>query len=173
VNGSTSSASATGDDTVEFELTPEQLLLLSQAAEEAEAVAPAPLPAVIGPRLTSPAFSSPQPLFAAAAILAYVVFAWWSASRFALPPQPPVVAVAKPAVIPRPALPATSAQPAVRLVNPFDASEVFEFPAGTSLAESQEKVAQILLQRARDRRGQWEHVKPAVSVRTASLYRSP
>jgi hypothetical protein len=44
--------------------------------------------------------------------------------------------------------------PPVRVRNPFDAQEVFEFPAGTTKAEARQKVTQLLLQRAVDRRGQ-------------------
>jgi hypothetical protein len=40
----------------------------------------------------------------------------------------------------------------VRFSNPFDATEVFEFPPGTSEAEARDAVAELLLQRARDRR---------------------
>ena len=39
----------------------------------------------------------------------------------------------------------------VRFKNPFDASEVFEFPAGTSQAEVRDAVAELLSQRARER----------------------
>jgi hypothetical protein len=39
----------------------------------------------------------------------------------------------------------------VRYANPFDSSEVFEFPAGTSRAAAREAVAEILLQRAVER----------------------
>jgi hypothetical protein len=73
-------------------------------------------------------------------------------------------------VIPRPALVANSAQPALKVINPFDASEVFEFPAGTSAAEGRDKVAQMLLARARERRSEWERARRTVNVRTASLY---
>jgi hypothetical protein len=108
----------------------------------------------------------------AAATTAYVVFAWWSASQLTAQPQPPVAVAARPIVaIARPAaLIASAAIPTVRVMNPFDASEVFEFPAGTSHAESHEKVAQILLQRARERQSRWEHIKPVGTLRTASLY---
>lgn len=37
--------------------------------------------------------------------------------------------------------------------NPFDWSEVFEFPPGTSRAEARAAVAEVLVQRARDRQG--------------------
>jgi hypothetical protein len=176
VNGlrNISSVTDTGDDTVEFELTPDQLLELSQAAEAPESVAPTPVSALAGAGLTSPKFSWSKPLLVAGAIVAYAAFAWWSASQFAIRPQPPAMAVARPTVVaPRPALITSPSKPAVQLINPFDATEVFEFPAGTSRAEGREKVAQILLQRARERQSQWERTKPTVNVRTASLYRAP
>jgi hypothetical protein len=202
VNGQCMLSPAAGDDTIELELTPEQLLKLSRAAEAAEPFAPARLSAVAGPARIAPAFFAPQPLFevrpvsrlrrwhqtpiaiakVAGAVMAYAAFAWWSALQFAEQPQPPATAVARPTVvIPQPALIASSSQPAMRVVNPFDATEVFEFPAGTSRAESRDKVAQILLQRARERQSQWARSKPAVTpavtpavnVRTASLYGSP
>ncbi len=47
--------------------------------------------------------------------------------------------------------PAASAGPPVRFKNPFDRSEVFEFPPGTSKAEARRWVANMLLERARDR----------------------
>jgi hypothetical protein len=63
---------------------------------------------------------------------------------------PPVVAdthVPEP-----PAPPALVADmPAVHFANPFDAAEIFEFPAGTSETDAREAVAELLLERARDR----------------------
>jgi hypothetical protein len=38
--------------------------------------------------------------------------------------------------------------------NPFDATEVFEFPAETTKTEAREAMAELLLKRARDRLGQ-------------------
>jgi hypothetical protein len=74
-------------------------------------------------------------------------------------PAPPVVAGG---AIERTAPPAA---PPVRFANPFDASEVFEFPAGTTRAEAHDRVAEILLQRARER----------IDLRTAkrSRHRNP
>ncbi|HEV2700528.1 MAG TPA: hypothetical protein VGV09_02775 [Steroidobacteraceae bacterium] len=180
------------DDTIELELTPEQLDHLSQAAAQAaEPVAAARMPVVAVPEQVPAPFCPPQPVPTAAApsrdrrwqpmavvkIAAatsiYVAFAWWSASQLAARPQPPVTAAVHPAIIPGPAAPAAPPAPAVRFVNPFDKTEVFEFPAGTTAAESRDKVAQILLQRAQERQAQLERVKPVVNVRTASLYRPP
>lgn len=187
-----STISPANDDTIELQLTPEQFLELSQAAGMAEPVAPTQISAVGAPGRKSPAFASSQPLFKvspashvrrwhhtpivkmAGAIIAYVALAWWSASQLAGESRPPTTAAARPTVvIPRPALLTSSPKATVRVMNPFDATEVFEFPAGTSDAEGREKVAQILLQRARKRQSQWERLKPVVSMRTASLYHSP
>jgi hypothetical protein len=40
----------------------------------------------------------------------------------------------------------------LRVANPFDSTEVFEFPAGTTEADAQEAIAGFLLERA-SRRG--------------------
>ena len=47
----------------------------------------------------------------------------------------------------------------LRMANPFDPAEVFEFPPGTSKAEARESIANVLLQRARERRPQLGAVK--------------
>lgn len=39
----------------------------------------------------------------------------------------------------------------LRVANPFDASEVFEFPAGTSEADAREAIAGFLIERASNR----------------------
>jgi hypothetical protein len=194
VNGRPMISPPLGEDTLELELTPEQMLGLSQAAEAARLVAPTPT--VVEPGPLTPVLPSPQPPPAqapaprsrqwhetpiakmAASTAVFVAFAWWSGSRLAGQPQPQphataVIRPATAAVIPQPAMLTESAPPTVKIVNPFDRTEVFEFPAGTSEAESREKVAQILLQRAHDRQSQWERVKPKVTVRTASVYRAP
>jgi hypothetical protein len=197
VNGQSTSAlsSAFGDDTIELQLTPEQLLELSQPAELEEPVASGQVPAFAPPERTAPPerafeFAPPPPLFKVAradpsrrwrhtpiakmavAIVAYTVLAWWSASQLSGQPKPPVTAAIRPpaAIIARPALTAGPALPTLRVVNPFDKTEVFEFPAGTSNLEGRQKVAQILMQRARDRQNQWEHIRPVPNIRTASLY---
>jgi hypothetical protein len=185
------------DDTIELVLTPEQLLDLSQAAEEAEAAQVTavtdPMPVVVAPVVpgpVTPTFSpSSQSVFKdipasrvlhwhqtpiakmAANTLAFVAFAWWSVAQLAgQQPQVPVTVAARPvAIAHRPALVTTPQQPPVQVVNPFDKTEVFEFPAGTSSDESREKVAQILLQRARERQSHWERIKPEAALRTASL----
>jgi hypothetical protein len=111
----------------------------------------------------------------AANTVAFVAFAWWSVAQLAGQPQhhpqATVTAAVRPIALVRQPVPAatTAQQPAVQVVNPFDSKEVFLFPAGTSAAESRDKVAQILLQRARERQSTWEHIKPGAALRTASL----
>jgi hypothetical protein len=193
VNAQAMISPAIGDDTIELELTPEQLLELSQAAELAgEPVAPADIAAAAEPSRIFPAVSPLRPLFEpspsshnrrwhqtpiakmAGATIVYIAFAWWSACQIAEQPHRPATVAARPTVVvipPAAPLIAVPAQPAVQVTNPFDVTEVFEFPPGTSDAESREKVAQILLQRARERQSRLEHVKPAENLRIASLYR--
>jgi hypothetical protein len=178
-----------GEETIELELTAEEMLLLSQAADVEELVAPARISAVAARSRKSPWLAPPTPIGIssssgarrwhqtpfvrmAGTIIAYIALAWWGASQLAGQPRPPVTAAARPAVVvPPPASMTSSAKPTIRVINPFDATEVFEFPAGTSNDEGREKVAQILLQRAHERQSRWEHIKPVVNLRTASLYR--
>ena len=60
-----------------------------------------------------------------------------------LPERPQVVEEEEPPPAPKPTL----------YRNPFDKSEVFELPPGLTQAEAKEMVAQILLERARERTG--------------------
>jgi hypothetical protein len=55
-----------------------------------------------------------------------------------------------PAVVPK-----SEVEP-VLFANPFDAKEVFEFPAGTSEAEARDAVAEILMERAMKRQRQFD-----------------
>jgi hypothetical protein len=74
-----------------------------------------------------------------------------SDKRAALPASPPaVIPVPEPAPVEQAA--EAPPEPAVVLVNPFDATETFTFPPGTSKAEAREQMAALLLQRAAERR---------------------
>jgi hypothetical protein len=53
------------------------------------------------------------------------------------------------------ASPKTESKP-VLFANPFDAREVFEFPAGTSEAEARDAVAAILMERAMERQRKYD-----------------
>jgi hypothetical protein len=57
------------------------------------------------------------------------------------------------------AIPEPSGDP-VRFANPFDASETFEFPAGTTETEAREAVADFLLERAMNRQARLD-LKPS------------
>jgi hypothetical protein len=73
-----------------------------------------------------------------------------SDKRAALPPPPPAV---EPAPAPPPVVQAAELPPPepVVLVNPFDATETFTFPPGTSKADARDQMAAMLLQRAAER----------------------
>jgi hypothetical protein len=66
--------------------------------------------------------------------------------------------------LPQSQLPATSSQSEgkraaaapVLFANPFDAKEVFEFPAGTSEVEARDAVAEILMERAMERQSKFD-----------------
>jgi hypothetical protein len=59
-----------------------------------------------------------------------------------------------------------------QFTNPFDASEVFEFPPGTTEDAARQAVADILLKRARERRTQLSSVKHVHGHPSASSYLS-
>jgi hypothetical protein len=74
-----------------------------------------------------------------------------SDKRAALPPPPPAVV---PVPVPPPPVQAAELPPPepVVLTNPFDATEKFTFPPGTSKADARDQMATLLLQRATERR---------------------
>ena len=47
----------------------------------------------------------------------------------------------------------------VTYANPFDATEVFQFPSGTSETEARQLVAELLTERARERKDVWSRAK--------------
>lgn len=165
----TTAADDPDEDTFELELTAEQALGLSQAAEGAQTTAP---PIESMPGSSSLALPSPKPRlqvggatrfrlrslpFAAAIVGIMVAIAWWGTTQRAAErnlPTPAVVPLAPTPhqFAPPPAPPAEPHGPPVQVRNPFDAKEVFEFPAGTSKTEAQQRTADLLLQRARERR---------------------
>jgi hypothetical protein len=64
------------------------------------------------------------------------------------------------------AAPSEASDTPVRFKNPFDATEVFEFPAGTSQSEVRAAVAELLSQRARERQSLLE-ARPRRNTKTA------
>ena len=76
----------------------------------------------------------------------------------------------------RPAQPAPPAPPAapdepvqVQVTNPFDKTEVFNFPAGTSETDAQLAVARLLMQRAQERQPLWARSDPRLKKRATHL----
>lgn len=140
------------EDTIELELTPEETRRLSRAARQA---------------YTSKGRYRLWPVPLAAALLGIAIgiaasVAWRRspphhvAQRIAPSPlirrAPPTAS--QPVVLAQPQVSqvAQVAQdPPVRVRNPFDPQEVFEFPTGTTRAEARQKVSQLLMQRALER----------------------
>jgi hypothetical protein len=88
-------------------------------------------------------------LTAAVAVVA-IALVWRATSLHAHAPAIALrAAVAAVRTAPTPTSPATA--PLVRETNPFDDSEVFEFPAATTEGQAREAMAALLLQRARER----------------------
>jgi hypothetical protein len=156
------SAHDSSDDTIELDLTGEEELALSRAAEAARATA---RPDESGPVLSVPEYKNCafrrtaridfvcNVIFAVAIPGIAVAFLWPAPDRH--PPAPaPTVASAAPLAEVAPAGPAEPQGAPVRIKNAFDATEVFEFPPGTTESEAREAVAELLLSRARDRRAE-------------------
>jgi hypothetical protein len=168
-------------DTIEMELTPEQMLALTQAAAASLSPPAPPAPSVMAPpvivrpvivpsAITSLVVASEVKHHArvkprvgmrvaialgiagAAVVLSGVAYIVGKRSApvqvvtMTLPPPPPPPA-AQPVV---PEMAVAQLEP-VRFKNPFDATEVFEFPAGTSRDEARDAVAELLLERAHER----------------------
>jgi len=70
----------------------------------------------------------------------------------------------------RPAPPAVPDEPVqVQVTNPFDKTEVFNFPAGTSETDAQLAVARLLMQRAQERQPLWARSDPRLKKRATHL----
>ncbi len=93
-------------------------------------------------------------VFAVAAVAAVAAMYRFSnpAGTAAPAAAPPVLAQAEM----EPPAPAPAEPPIVRVKNPFDDSEVFEFPPGTPANVARDKVADILTQRAIERQKYFE-----------------
>jgi hypothetical protein len=172
--------------TIELMLSPEQMRELSHAAT-ADAAGPAapasPQPASVRPTISNQGASAnvatrprPWPAGGIAAIVGVTVvlgtlvalgaIAQRSSERkhLAAPVSAPTP-VAATSVAPQP--PPPPGEP-VRFKNPFDHSEVFEFPPGTSPAEARQAVAELLMERARGRHVQSVE-RPRDGVRRAGV----
>jgi hypothetical protein len=137
------------DDTIEIPLTAEDMLALSQAAEAAEerqAVAVRGESASARSTYLQQQYLRPDGwrLVVPASLLGITI-------GVALGVAADRIHTVRVETPPTATVPAESPEPPVRFRNPFDASEVFEFPPGTSDDSARESVAAMLLQRARDR----------------------
>jgi len=156
------------DETIELELTEDQGLTLSRAAAEAARANDSdPTPAL--PEYMNLAFRPTARIeFVCNVTLAVLaagfalVFLW--PKSVAHTSAPAVAGTAAPiaAGMSAPAPPEPQGPP-VRITNAFDATEVFEFPFGTSEAEARQAVVELLLNRARERHTAGMALRPAKS----------
>ena len=135
------------DDTIELALTAEDVLALSRAAEEAYAEARQSK----STPTTVDAFHPGQsarfgtwPVTLALSVLGIVIAIALGLAADHVHTIRVVASAVETA-------PTESQESPVQFNNPFDASEVFEFPPGTSDDKARESVAALLLERARDR----------------------
>jgi hypothetical protein len=157
------------DDTIELLLSPHERLSLSRAAAEAPPPQAAPVDSMIAPPDPPPhpaagggetAYANlnlrwPRIPFEVATVLAVMAIALASAAyrsaKTSVPgAQPTSAAIARTSPGSKPVYAEPESAP-VRVKNPFDASETFEFPPGTSAAAARKSVANLLLERGRDR----------------------
>jgi len=135
------------DDTIELALTEEDMLALSRAAEEEHSEGRPGKSALVatGAFLRDQSVRSTRwPAVLGCAVLGIAI----SVALGVVAHRVPTVTITAPS---GPEQSAESPDSPVRFSNPFDASEVFEFPPGTSDEQARQSVAAILLQRARDR----------------------
>jgi len=140
------------DDTIELELTPFELQTLSSAA----IVESTPV-GRIGRVAKKPRFVrvSRWAAIATAAVVAGVS----SGITYLATAQSGAVPLVEPSAMsaaltaPEPVAATEAIETPVKVANPFDASEIFEFPSTTTESDAEQAVADFLLQRARDRIG--------------------
>ena len=135
------------DDTIELALTEDDMLALSRAAEEEHAETNPRKSALIATRTflrDQSVRSGRWPTVVASSAIGIVISVALGLVAHCIP----TVTNTVPSGAERSA---ESLDSPVRFSNPFDASEVFEFPPGTSDEQARQLVAAILLQRAHDR----------------------
>lgn len=146
------------EHTVEIELNGEEQLALSQAAKAVQVTARTAEPTIGLPELARDTFLYRRMarvdlvcnVMFAAAILSIAGASVWRAN---LHTRTPAIAP-RAAVVALTTAPAPAQRPQVHVRNPFDATEQFEFPAETTESQAREAMAELLLQRARDRLAQ-------------------
>jgi hypothetical protein len=146
------------EDTIELELTAEEMRRLSRPAAQAPTskgrfrLWSVPLAAALAGVAVSIAWRPNPPRYVAPRISASPAARAAPPTSFqpAVPAQPPASPISQ-----------ITRGRAVRVKNPFDPQEVFEFPAGTTSVEARQKVSELLLQRAVARRGQGKGIETA------------
>ena len=142
---------ASSDDTIELELSAQQALTLSRA----DATTRPPVATVQkSPAPTLPANRRGARFAVIFSIAATSVFSGGIVYLATTPAEPLRVSgntvVRSAAAAAETPLPPVDTE-RVKFINPFDATEVFEFPSNTSETEARQAVAQVLLQRAHER----------------------
>jgi hypothetical protein len=143
------------------------------AAPEQTLTTQAPTPAPAG-NLATPVLAAKAPAEAVpvpnptaptpAAAANPVASASPAAAPSSVPAPTPVATRSSVAIAGSAVAPSMPAPEPVRVKNPFDRSEVFEFPPGTSPEDARQSVADLLLQRARERGIQLPHTTHADST---------
>ncbi len=156
------SAHESSNDTIEVELTGEQQLALSRAAEETQRTGRSEesTPVLLVPEYESSAYTRTARIdraanvtFAVAVLGIAVVFLWPASGPQPRAPVPAVTSAAPLAAEVLPAGPEPLGAP-VRIRNAFDAREMFEFPHATNESDARKAVARLLLNRAQERRAE-------------------
>jgi hypothetical protein len=135
--GTAQSDSVTDSTTIEVMLSPQQMKVLARASK-VDAMQQHKSRILIGAAI-------------AAVLVVLGSVAHLAAEQKPLPPPPMAQTPRTELPLPLPAAPPPSAAEPVLFKNPFDRSEVFEFPAGTTQAEARDAVAQALWDRAHGR----------------------
>lgn len=139
------------DDTLEMHISEAEL----EALLEAPPVHPTEIranEAVVSPReLRRSQWTMAIAAMAIAGIASALTYSFALRAAPSAKTAPPAPLAIHLAAEPAAAAPAPESPPPVRFANPFDPTEVFEFPAGTPEAEARDEVAEVLLERARHR----------------------
>jgi hypothetical protein len=151
----------TAEDTVELELTAAEQAALTEASEAAMCsgalVRAEPGYDTFVYTRTRRADLAGTITFAAVVCAITAAVGW-----HALIAEPDAGAAPAAALVTPPApVPAPRVASVVQVPNPFDATEVFELPAETSEADARSAIAELLLQRAQERRQQGLHLHRA------------
>jgi len=155
------------EEIAEIELSAEELRGLTQTRGSAAPAANAPLAApsqAAAAEIASPGvgrWKAAAAITGMGSVLALAATIGYQGLRSAPavpPPAPTVEQIDEPQ--PPQVIAQVSDQPLVRVPNPFDKSEVFEFPAGTTPDAARAAIADTLLERARERQAEYDAKHP-------------